>query len=93
MAIMLGKRQSFDGDMDNDSSWGYSNVSIERHQGSQRMAKDSADRNSNQMGHRWRYPHTTRTMACLGAHACATKDQARPASDGIPQSMSLRIFQ
>lgn len=89
MAFILGKRQSFDGDMDNDSTWGYSNVSIDRHQGNQRMANIGADRNSNQMGHRWRYSHTPRTMACLGAHARAKKDQARPASDGIPQSMSL----
>lgn len=43
------------------------------------------------MGRRWRYPHTTRTMACLGTHARSTKDQARSMSDGIPQSMSLRF--
>ncbi|CAF9910437.1 hypothetical protein IMSHALPRED_009198 [Imshaugia aleurites] len=28
MAFILGKRQSFDGDMDNDSTWGYSNTGI-----------------------------------------------------------------
>ena len=42
------------------------------------------------MGCRGRYYYTPRTVACLGTHARSTKDQARPASDGIPQGMILQ---
>ena len=42
------------------------------------------------MGCRRRYYYTPRTVACLGTPARSTKDQARPASDGIPQGMILQ---
>lgn len=45
------------------------------------------------MGRCWRYSCITCIMACSGTHACSTKDEARSASDGLPQSKSLRTFQ
>ena len=42
------------------------------------------------MGCRRRYYYTPRIVACLGTPARSTKNQARPASDGIPQGMILQ---
>ena len=50
------------------------------------------DRDSHKVGHRWRYSHTSRTMACLGTHTRSTKDKTRSASDGISQSMPVQAL-
>ena len=92
MGFMLGRRQTNwdNDDDDDDGNWGYSTVNIElSHLDVESLANIGADRSCHQMGCRWRYPHTARTMACLGTHARSTKDEARSASDVIPQSMSI----
>lgn len=95
---MLEKRQTnadvYDNDdNDDDGTWGYSTVSNDNPLCEKRVANTSADSGSHQMGRRWCYSHTTRTMARLGSPARSTKDEARSASAGIPQSRSIRTFQ
>ena len=95
MTYMLAKRQTdtatYDNDADGDDGfWGYSTVRADCWLWKNFVAHAGADRGSHQMGCRGRYYHTPRTLACLGTHARSTKDQARPASDGIPQGMILQ---
>ena len=92
---MLGRRQAntigYDNDDDDDDSLlGYSVVSVNQYLCKKCVAHTSADRSSHKMGRRWCDPCTTRTVACLGTRTRSTKDQARSASDGIPQGTTLQ---